>query len=391
MPIQLGKDVYLDFKKISMKIIIDDKIPYIKGALEPFAEVVYCPGSKTSPEMVKNADALITRTRTQCNEQLLSGSSVKLIATATIGYDHIDTAYCEKNGIEWTNAPGCNSWSVAQYMMAALHLLAQKEGFTLSGKTIGIVGAGQVGSKIARLCSIIGMKVLVNDPPRQRAEGIKDFVSLQEIAGQADIVTFHTPLTYEGVDRTFHLADSELFNQFKKPFYLVNAARGEITDSSALKEAIRSGKIKQAIIDCWENEPDPDPELLKMAFLATPHIAGYSKDGKANGTSMSVQALSRKFRLGIDQWQCSGIELPSCTEIELLGAGKTEQEIIAEAVWATYPIWEDSERLKKSPGTFEQQRGDYPTRREFPVYTIKAQEVETSILYKLKQLGFSIG
>jgi erythronate-4-phosphate dehydrogenase len=378
-------------KKRFMKIIVDDKIPYIEGALEPFAEVVYCPGSKTSREMVKNADAIITRTRTICNERLLIGSTVKMIATATIGYDHIDTEYCDKNGIEWTNAPGCNSWSVAQYMMAALYLLAQKEGFSLAEKTIGIVGAGQVGSKIARLCSIIGMKVLINDPPRQRAEGNDGFVSLEQIAEYADIVTFHTPLTYEGIDRTFHLANHSLIEKFKKPFYLINAARGEVTDTSALKEAIRSGKIKQAIIDCWENEPDPDPELLSMAFLASPHIAGYSKDGKANGTSMSVQAISRKFNLGIDHWQCSGVELPECTEIELVGIGKTEQEIIAEAIWATYPVWEDSERLKKSPATFEQQRGDYPTRREFPVYTIKAEVVDTKILNNLEQLGFSIG
>src|SRR5512133_33932 len=156
-----------------MKIIIDDKIPYIQGALEPFAEVVYLPGPKTTAEVVKDADALITRTRTICNEKLLSGSSVKIIATATIGHDHIDTDYCDRAGIRWTNAPGCNAKSVEQYIASALVVMAEKKGWTLAGKTIGIVGVGNVGSKVAGIAGIFGMRVLLNDPPRARAEGEK--------------------------------------------------------------------------------------------------------------------------------------------------------------------------------------------------------------------------
>ena len=168
-----------------MKIIIDDKIPYIKGALEPFAEVVYLSGDRTTPEIVKDADALITRTRTNCNAQLLSGSSVKFIATATIGFDHIDTEYCDQSGITWTNAPGCNSKSVEQYIASALVVLADKKGFQLKDKTIGIIGVGNVGAKVARLCEILGMKVLLNDPPRARAEGKKAFVELDELLEKA--------------------------------------------------------------------------------------------------------------------------------------------------------------------------------------------------------------
>lgn len=373
-----------------MKIIIDNKIPYIKGALEPFAEVVYLPGKDTTPEIAKNADAIVTRTRTKCNEQLLKGSQVKMIATATIGFDHIDTAYCETHGIEWTNAPGCNSWSVAQYIMAALFSLATERGFQLKEKTIGIVGAGNVGSKVARLCKVIGMNVLVNDPPRERAEGAEGFVSLHAIQQEADIVTFHTPLTYEGADKTFHLADNHFFEKCKKNLIFINSSRGEVMDTQAVLMALSENKITDAIIDCWEHEPNIKLELLEKAFIATPHIAGYSKDGKANGTNMSVQAISRKFNLGIDHWECQQVELPASTTIFIDGAGKTEQEILAEAILATYPIWEDSKRLKQSPETFENQRGDYPLRREFPVYTVELINAEKNIVGRLVDLGFNV-
>jgi erythronate-4-phosphate dehydrogenase len=373
-----------------MKIVADDKIPYLKGALETFAEVKYLPGKDTTPEVVKDADAIITRTRTKCNEGLLSGSTVKMIATATIGYDHIDTGYCEANGIEWTNAPGCNSWSVAQYIMAALHHMANQRKLELSKMTIGVVGAGNVGSKVAKLCSIIGMNVLVNDPPRQRKEGGDSFVSIEEIQNQADIITFHTPLLREGIDKTYHLFDYDFLKKCKDDFVFINSSRGEVMNTSAVKDGMKSGKILEAIIDCWENEPDIDRELLDMSFISTPHIAGYSKDGKANGTSMSVQAISRKFNLGIDNWQCKNVELPEHTTIEIDGEGKTTQQIISEAVLFTYPIWLDSKKLKESPETFEKQRGDYPIRREFPVFTVRLTNVDQNTLRMLQHLGFNI-
>ncbi|MBN2263218.1 MAG: 4-phosphoerythronate dehydrogenase PdxB [Prolixibacteraceae bacterium] len=373
-----------------MKIIIDNKIPYIKGALEPFAEVVYLPGKDTSPEIVKDADAIITRTRTICNENLLEGSKVKIIATATIGYDHIDTKYCEAKGIDWTNAPGCNSWSVAQYIMAALYTLAQNKGFQLHKKTIGIVGAGNVGSKVAFLCQTIGMKVLINDPPRQRNEGQAGFVSLEKIKQQADIVTFHTPLTRSGNEKTFHLADTAFFENCSQKIAFINSSRGEVMDTQAVKIAKQNGKVSELIIDCWENEPNIDLELMNLAFITTPHIAGYSRDGKANGTSMSVKALSKKLNLGIDNWECKNVELPEEPIITINGANKTEQEIISQAVLHTYSIIDDSKRLKESPSTFEKQRGDYPVRREFPSYSIQATNVPDSTLNKLQIMGFNI-
>lgn len=371
-----------------MKIIIDDKIPYIKGALEKVAEVVYLPGNKTTPEIVKDADALITRTRTICNEQLLAGSSVKFIATATIGYDHIDTGYCKKAGIEWTNAPGCNAESVNQYVASALFSWSMRKRSELAGKTIGIVGVGQVGSRIAKTCEILGMNVLMNDPPRERAEGKEKFVSLKTIQKEADIITFHVPLNMSGKDVTFHLANEKFFQNLGKKPLVINSCRGEVVDSDAVYNAIESGDISGYIADCWENEPEIDENLLNIADYGTPHIAGYSRDGKANGTKMSIQAVSRFFGLGLDDWQPSTIETPENSTIEIDGNQRREYSILAEAILSTYDIEDDDEALRESLHLFEKLRGDYPVRREFDSYTVRAKNIEPETLEKLKKLRF---
>ncbi|MDD2611157.1 MAG: 4-phosphoerythronate dehydrogenase PdxB [Bacteroidales bacterium] len=373
-----------------MKFIIDDKIPYIKGALEPFGEVVYLSGSKTTPEIVRNADAMITRTRTICNEQLLSGSSVKFIATATIGFDHIDTAYCDAAGIKWTNAPGCNSKSVEQYIASALFVLAEKKGFSLKGKTIGVVGVGQVGSKVARVCELFGMNVLLNDPPRARQEGPEKFCSFDEIMVKSDIITFHVPLNLQGEDATFHLADSHFFENVKRKPIVFNSCRGEVFDTHAAKEALNKGLVSGMLIDCWEYEPNIDRELLGMVDLATPHVAGYSKDGKANGTSMSIQAVSRFFNLGINDWQARNVDLPAQTLIELDGKNLSEEKILSKAILTTFDIRRDDAAFRKNPELFEKLRGDYPVRREYPVYTAITKNMEKATLEKLRNLGFNV-
>ncbi len=373
-----------------MKFIVDDKIPYIKGALEPFGEVVYLPGAKTTSEIVKDADAIVTRTRTICNEDLLKGSKVRFIATATIGYDHIDTDYCKKAGIEWTNAPGCNSKSVEQYIASALFVLAEKHQFKLKGKTIGVVGVGQVGSKVAKVCEIFGMNVLLNDPPRERIEGSEQFVSLEEIKKNADFISLHVPLNMSGEDATYHLADFKFFSELKKKPVIINSCRGEVIDTDAAKSAIGQNLITGLVLDCWENEPNIDLELLKMCDLATPHIAGYSKDGKANGTSMSVQAISRFFNLGIDNWSAKDVELPENSFIEIDGEGLSETEILEKAILATYNIQNDDTLLRKKTEDFEKQRGNYPVRREYPTYTIATKNIDQTTIKKLYDLGFNI-
>ena len=373
----------------NMKLIIDDKIPYIRGAFENVAEVIYLPGSKTTPEVVKDADAIVTRTRTICNEKLLAGSSVKFIATATIGFDHIDTDYCQKSGIKWTNAPGCNSKSVEQYIASTLFVLAERKSWALNEKCIGVVGVGNVGSKVARICEMLGMKVLLNDPPRERVEGSEKFVCLQQVMEEADIITLHVPLNIKGEDATFHMGNELFFDSLNKKPILINSCRGEVVETNAVKAALKAEKISGFVCDCWENEPNIDLELLGLTEIATPHIAGYSKDGKATGTTMSVQAISNFFGLGMNNWQPSGVELPTNPTIEIDGEGMTEQEIISKAILHTYDIRNDDDSFRKNVVLFEQLRGDYPTRREFPAFTIQAKNMDEKIQKKLKQMGFN--
>jgi len=373
-----------------MKIVIDDKIPYIRGVFEPVAEVVYLPGSRTTPEVVHTADALITRTRTLCNAKLLEGSSVRFIATATIGFDHIDVDYCKRAGIQWGNAPGCNAGSVEQYIASALLLWAGEKNAPLRGKTLGIVGVGNVGSKIGRLGNILGMRVLLNDPPRERVEGPGAFVSLETIRREADIITFHVPLNMTGEDATYHMVNRIFLSEMGKTPLLINSCRGEVFDTPANTEAIENHVVSGFIADCWENEPEISLRLMNQCFLATPHIAGYSKDGKANGTRMSVQAVSRFFNLGMDDWQPHDIEMPERTVVEIDGAGRNGESILREAVLATYDIRSDDQALRSNPAGFEKLRGDYPVRREFPAYTAALRNVPNPVAEKLKLLGFKI-
>ncbi len=373
-----------------MKIIIDNKIPYIRGVFEPYAEVLYLPGNKTTADIVKDADVIITRTRTICNEELLAGSAVKFIASATIGYDHIDTDYCNKANIAWTNAPGCNSKSVEQYLASALMVLAKEKDLQLDQLTIGIIGVGNVGSKVAHFCELLGMNVLLNDPPRERKEGSDQFVSLEQIKEKADIISLHVPLNMTGDDATFHLVDEVFFSSLKKQVILINTCRGEVVQTEAVKKAIQKGQLTDFVCDCWENEPHIDLELLEITSIATPHIAGYSRDGKAMGTTMSVQAINSFFQLGMDDWQAQNIEPLQNPYIKIKCENKSLQQILSEAILHTYNIREDDKNLKIYPSSFEEQRGDYPVRREFPSYTIKLINADKEVIDLLKQIGFKV-
>jgi len=374
-----------------MKIVIDDKIPFIKGVLEPYAEVVYLSGAKIAHSDVADADALMVRTRTRCHEALLKNSSVKFITTATIGYDHIDTKWCETNGIVWTNAPGCNSGSVHQYMASALATLSTHFGFKFEEKTLGVVGVGNVGSKVAKLGKALGMEVLMNDPPRAKKEGPAQFVPLDEILSQSDIITLHVPLNCSGAYHTYHLFDDDTFKCLPRRTILINSSRGEVVENLALKNVLKSGRIGAAALDVWENEPDINLELLPLLNIATPHIAGYSADGKANGTAMSVQALSRFFGLPLTEWQPSEVPAPlQPLHFELDCRGKTLQQCLCEAIWHTYAVNDDDGLLRASPETFEKQRGDYPVRREFEAFTIEVKNTIPEVENRLQALGFSI-
>ncbi len=372
-----------------LKIIADDKIPFLKGVLEPYAEVSYVAGSKTTKDIVSYADALVTRTRTKCNIDLLDGSNVKMIATATIGFDHIDTNYCEENGIEWTNAPGCNSGSVKQYIASVLATLASKKNFQFKDKTIGIIGVGNVGSKVKDLAEALGMRILLNDPPREEREGSDIFVDIEVIQKEADIITFHVPLQHSGVFKTFHLGDENFFKACKNEVVIINSSRGEVIDNNALLDVIKDGEIGEAVLDVWENEPGINLELLEKAIIVTPHIAGYSVDGKANGTSMSVQAISKKFDLPLMNWYPTELPLPQNPVIEFDCAEKGEQQIFVESILHTYDILEDDLRLRENPEEFEKQRGSYPMRREFSAYSIHLKNSSQFLVDSLNKIGFN--
>ncbi len=374
-----------------MKIIIDDKIPFIKGVLEPYAEVIYMPGAVCAHGNISDADALIIRTRTKCNEALLKDTSVKFIATATIGYDHIDTAWCEANGITWTNAPGCNSGSVRQYIASVLATLSSHFGFSFRDMTLGVIGVGNVGSKVAQLGRDLGMKVLMNDPPRARKEGPAQFVPLDEILNMSDIITLHVPLNCMGTDKTFHLFDESTFQCLPRRTILINSSRGEVVDNFALKNALNHRNIGASVLDVWEDEPDIDIELLPLLNIATPHIAGYSADGKANGTAMSVQALSRFFGLPLTDWRPDNVPVPiQPLYFELDCSAKTVQQCLCEAIWHTYSVNDDDGNLRASPGTFEKQRGDYPIRREPEAFTVELKNGNREIKERLQALGFAV-
>ncbi len=386
----LKKNINFDILKKYMLIIADNKIPYLKGVLDPYADIKYLSTSEFTNENIKHADILIIRSRVQCNAGLLNNTKVRLITAATIGFDNIDTDYCNAKNIMWKNSPGCNSSSVAQYITSTLLHLGKKYDFLLKDKTIGIIGVGNVGSKVEKSAKILGMEVLLNDPPRARTERNEKFLPLDEICRKADIITIHVPLNKSGIDKTYHLFDENMLSGLKKDVFFINTSRGAVVDNQALKKAIKSGKTAGTVLDVWENEPDIDSELLSMVDYATPHIAGYSDDGKANGASMCVQAVSRFLGFGLDNWYPDEIEKPDNTVISIDCSNRKEQDIIFEAVRATYDIEKEDKRLRNSPETFEKQRIDYPIRREFPAYTVELKNTSSELINKIKQLGFKI-
>lgn len=375
-----------------MKIVCDIHIPFLKGVLEPYAQVIYLPGQQITRDTVRDADALIVRTRTRCDAALLEGSRVRFIATATIGYDHIDTEWCESHGVLWTNAPGCNSSSVQQYMGSLLVNLSRRFKFDFKEKTLGIVGVGNVGGKVARLAALLGFKVLLCDPPRAKRENPHGFVTLEELIRKADIITCHVPLTFDGPDATYHLFDAARLSSLSSNQILINTSRGEVVDCDALKSVLKEKRILAAALDVWEKEPDIDGELMQQLFCGTPHIAGYSLDGKANGTMMCVQALGRFFELPCSDWETDGIpypEQPLVFSIDVSGC--SPQQVLGDAILHTYDVMKDYSRLKADITGFEKQRSDYPIRREFPAFSLRPiNDIQGRATAFLREAGFNI-
>ena len=373
-----------------IKIVADNKIPFLEGALESVAKVEYLPGAEITRSHLLDADALITRTRTKCNRELLEGTAIRFIASATIGFDHIDIDYCKEKGIEWTNAPGCNSSSVEQYIVSTLLWLAMHRRLDLRALCLGVIGVGYVGHKVASAARVLGMRVLLNDPPRQRAEGDAVFVSLEELKEQSDIISLHVPLNKEGLDKTYHLVNRDFINQLKTGAILINSSRGAVVDEEALLEGIQNEKLSEVILDVFENEPLIGSDLLKALTLATPHIAGYSLDGKANGTTMSVQAMSRFFELGLDDWSPASMPVPQISEILTDASDSDFPELLWDIYAQTYDVSSDDQRLKSAPESFEILRGEYPFRREPVAYAVRLFQGYPEIREVLENLRFDV-
>ena len=335
-----------------MRVVVDSHIPHIRGLIELFARVDYLELGDFSREAVRDADALIVRTRTRCNASLLDGSRVRFIGSATIGTDHIDLDYCAHHNITVRNAPGCNAPAVAQWVFAAIAAWIRQRGFVSPDSlTLGVVGVGHIGSIVARWARQLGFTVLLNDPPRENRDGSFDdiFSPIEELQRHCDIITFHTPLTRGGQWPTWHLCDQRFLDGLDRCRLLLNAARGPIADNAALLEW--HGDIA---LDCWENEPGISRELLEKAIVATPHIAGYSAEGKQRGTAMMLEALNEFY----------GWDIPVPT-IEAPATGAPY--VTLDGIAASYDIMADTAALKADAAAFESLRNTYRHRWEYRI------------------------
>ena len=341
-----------------MKVVADTNIPFLKGVLEPYAEVEYLDGRSIGREALLDADALIIRTRTRCNEETLSGTRVKMISSATIGMDHIDIPWCKAHGIEVQNAEGCNAGGVADYVFSALYGVASRRAIKLDEAVIGIIGVGNVGKKVEYMARTLGFKVLLNDPPRAAKEGPEGFVSLEELLEKATVVTLHVPLD----ETTRGMAGEDFFSRMQPGSIFINASRGEVVDEGALIHA--RPKLGALVLDTWCNEPNVNPNLIELCDIATPHIAGYSYQGKQNGTAMAVQALARHFGIEPLMNFRPALEDEAMTPTILDLWGKSQGEIAAVMQY-NYPIFTDDFLFRSSPESFEKLRSEYNYRREF--------------------------
>jgi len=380
-----------------MKIICAASVLYGREAFSTVGDVSVIPDAEISSGDICTADALITRSKTKVDRTLLAGSAVKFVGTATAGFDHFDLPYLLESGIAWTQAPGCNANSVAEYVVAALLYLANRHGFSLEDRTLGVIGVGQVGSRVVRKAEALGITVLQNDPPLRAKTGDAVFLPLDDLLRNADIVTLHVPLTDDGPWPTAHMADLRFFSQLNPGTIFINAARGEVVDTSALSLALERGVVTNAILDVWENEPTYDAAMLGKVDLGTPHIAGYSLDGKLKGTIQIYRELCHYFEIE-PPWVPPQLVPPTYPVVEIDVRGLSDDEALREVVRRAYDIESDDRRLRETESlpidergkAFSDLRRNYPARREFPAISVSAISATPQLQKKIKNLGFQL-
>lgn len=376
-----------------MNLLVDANITYAKEAFSSLGNTQLVDGRKLTNAEAKDADILVVRSITNVNEKLLKSSKIKFVGTATIGTDHIDLDYLKQNKIEFADAKGCNADSVAEYVFTALYKVAFQKNISLKGKTLGIVGVGNIGSRVVRVAKSLGMKVLKNDPPLERNKIGDNYVSLNEIL-HSDIISFHVPMILEGIDKTYHLLDENNLKKIRDGAIIINSSRGAVIDNkSLLSESIK--REFDLVLDVWENEPAVNIELLSKAKIATPHIAGYSFEGKVNGTKMIYNALC-KFLNKQPDWE------PQTPEIKFpdkkLFEGKNNEEKLYRLFKEIYDIERDDEMMRKISNIkpdeqlsyFDMLRKKYPIRREFSNYMVQILEEENHLKQFLENLRFKV-
>ncbi len=380
-----------------MRIVADANIPFVRECFSSVGEVEVLSGRDITPQALADVDALLVRSITPVNDELLCGSAVRFVGTATIGFDHVDLPYLERNGIAFASAPGSNANSAAEYVIAALLQAGRKHGMRLEGSSIGVIGVGNVGGRVARKCEALGMRVLRNDPPLQRQTGDRKYVPIEALY-DCDFLTLHTPLTHTGIDKSHHLADAGFFTRLRRGVVFLNAARGAVVDSEALRAAIRAGRLQAVMLDVWEHEPNIDTDLLEMVDLGTPHIAGYSLDGKVTGTIMIYRSLCAHFGLTPRFEVHDFLPEPSIPRLEIDTRGIDDEERLASAVEKVYCITRDDRNLReivrRPPGErgafFDALRKDYPVRREFHNTTVVLDKPREGLIRKLRGIGFKV-
>lgn len=380
-----------------MKIDADENMPYVREAFSTLGDVVTRPGRTLSPNDVRDADLLLVRSITKVGARLLKGSKVRFVGTATIGEDHIDRAYLEEHGIVFSSAPGCNADSVAQYITAALLELGEAFGLRLDGLSLGVVGVGNVGSRVARVGAALGLQVVLCDPPLARKTRDAKYRALEEALG-CDIVTLHVPLEKQGPDATAHLLSEAALSGLRPEAILLNTSRGAVVDNHALLAALEAKRLRAAVLDVWEGEPDIHVPLLDRVFIGTPHIAGYSFDGKVNGTRQVYEAACRFLGVAPGWDPTPLLPVPECPEVDVHGNASDVQAELRRAVRAVYDIRRDDAAMRALRATPAEERGrlfdrlrkEYPRRREFPHTRAKIAPGNETIAAALRGIGFTL-
>ncbi|NIF30883.1 4-phosphoerythronate dehydrogenase PdxB [Enterobacter sp. Cy-643] len=371
-----------------MKILVDENMPYARELFSRLGEVTAVPGRPIPVEALTDADALMVRSVTKVNAELLDGKGIKFVGTATAGTDHVDEAYLQSAGVAFSAAPGCNAIAVVEYVFSSLLMLAERDGFQLKDRTVGIVGVGNVGARLQARLEAWGVRTLLCDPPRADRGDEGDFVSLETLVQEADVITFHTPLFKSGEYKTLHLADEALISRLKPGAILINACRGPVVDNNALLKCLKAGQNLSVVLDVWEPEPDLSVELLDKVDIGTAHIAGYTLEGKARGTTQVFEAFSdfigQSQKVALD----SLLPAPEFGRITL--AGPLDQPTLKRLVHLVYDVRRDDAPLRKvagQPGEFDKLRKNYLERREWSSLYVQCDDAETASM--LQKLGFS--